>query len=45
MRVIFVEPAFPQNQRHFVRALHEVGAEVIAIGEAPIEALPRELKS
>ena len=44
MRVIFVEPAFPANQRHFVRALHEVGAEVIAIGEAPVDALPREIK-
>ena len=45
MRVIFVEPAFPQNQREFVRGLHAVGAEIIAIGEAPVEALPRELKS
>ena len=44
MHVVFVEPAFPSNQREFVRALSEVGAQVTAIGEAPIEALPRSLK-
>ena len=44
MRVVFVEPAFPKNQREFVRALAEVGAEVWAVGEAPVEALPQELK-
>lgn len=44
MRVVFVEPAFPKNQREFVRALAAVGAEVWAVGEAPIEALPRELR-
>ena len=26
VRVIFVEPSFPNNQRQFVRALAEVGA-------------------
>ena len=31
MRVIFVEPNFPKNQREFVRALAEVGAEVIGM--------------
>lgn len=35
MNVIFVEPAFPHNQRDFVRGLREVGATVIAIGESP----------
>ena len=45
MRVIFVEPNFPQNQRQFVRALAEVGAEVIGIGESPEEYLDDELKS
>ena len=33
MNVIFVEPFFPNNQRNFVRALAEVGATVIGIGE------------
>ena len=42
MHVIFVEPAFPANQQEFIRALHSVGAAVTAIGEAPVEALPRD---
>jgi carbamoylphosphate synthase large subunit len=45
MHVIFVEPAFPQNQRQFVRALAAVGARVIGIGERPRDALDDELKS
>src|SRR5881398_2765565 len=45
MRVIFVEPSFPKNQRQFVRALAEVGAEVIGIGESAQEHLDDELKS
>ncbi len=44
MHVLFVEPAFPQNQQEFIRALHSVGAQVTAIGEAPVDALPRQLK-
>ena len=39
MHVLFVEPAFPVNQREFVRALHAVGARVTAIGESPAEAV------
>ena len=35
MHVIFVEPAFPRNQREFVRALNAVGARVTGIGERP----------
>ena len=35
MNVVFVEPAFPPTQRQFVRALAEVGATVIGIGESP----------
>jgi formate-dependent phosphoribosylglycinamide formyltransferase (GAR transformylase) len=45
MNVLFVEPAFPRNQREFVRALHAVGARVIGIGESPLSALDHELKS
>jgi len=44
MHVIFVEPAFPHNQRQFVRALAQVGARVTAIGEAPAQALPGEIQ-
>jgi carbamoylphosphate synthase large subunit len=45
MRVIFVEPNFPRNQREFVRALAEVGAEVIGIGESPGDYLDDQLRS
>ena len=45
MRVIFVEPGFPRNQREFVRALSEVGAEVIGLGEAQQEHLDDQLRS
>jgi formate-dependent phosphoribosylglycinamide formyltransferase (GAR transformylase) len=33
--VVFLEPSFPDNQKQFVRGLHEVGASVIGIGERP----------
>ncbi|MGI8683302.1 MAG: ATP-grasp domain-containing protein [Mycobacteriales bacterium] len=44
MNVVFVEPFFPSNQRHFVRALAEVGATVIGLGEFPGDALDGQLK-
>ncbi|RMG12580.1 MAG: ATP-grasp domain-containing protein [Planctomycetota bacterium] len=44
MHVIMVEPAFPTNQREFVRALKSVGATVSAIGERPYHALDGQLK-
>ncbi len=45
MNVVFVEPFFPPTQRHFVRALADVGATVIGVGERPSEWLDDELKS
>ncbi len=45
MHVVFVEPAFPSNQREFPRALKTVGARVTGIGEAPVDALDSELRS
>ena len=45
MNVVFVEPFFPPTQRHFVRALAEVGATVIGVGEYPVEALDDQLKN
>ena len=45
MNVVFVEPHFPPTQRHFVRALAEVGATVIGVGESPDWALDEELRS
>ncbi len=44
MHVIFVEPAFPYNQRQFVRGLRAAGARVTGIGEMPLEALPDEIR-
>ncbi len=44
MNVIFVEPAFPANQREFVRGLAEAGADVIGIGERPSDWLDADLR-
>jgi carbamoylphosphate synthase large subunit len=44
MNVVLVEPFFPNNQRQFARALAEVGATVIGIGEYPADALDDQLK-
>jgi len=44
MHVVFIEPRFPANQRQFVRALAEVGAEVTAIGEGSKDSLDDELR-
>lgn len=44
MNVIFVEPAFPNNQREFVRGLVQTGATVVAIGESSKESLDGELQ-
>jgi formate-dependent phosphoribosylglycinamide formyltransferase (GAR transformylase) len=44
MNVIFVEPGFPANQREFARALSEVGATVIGIGERPKDQLDEPMR-
>lgn len=44
MHVVFVEPAFPANQKEFVRGLALTGARVSAIGERPVEALDEDLR-
>ncbi len=44
MHVVLIEPRFPANQKHFVRALAEVGATVTAIGEGSKASLDDELK-
>ncbi|MDX1482076.1 MAG: ATP-grasp domain-containing protein [Woeseiaceae bacterium] len=44
MNIIFIEPAFPYNQREFVRGLHAAGANVIGIGERPVDYLDGDLK-
>jgi len=45
MHVIFLAPHFPANQREFVRALKNVGAQVTGIGDAPIEHLDDQVRS
>ena len=42
--MVFVEPAFPANQREFVRALAEAGATVIGVGERHVNDLDGQLK-
>jgi formate-dependent phosphoribosylglycinamide formyltransferase (GAR transformylase) len=45
VNVVFVEPFFPPTQRNFVRALAEVGATVIGVGESPEHVLDDQLRS
>src|SRR5688572_31603709 len=44
VNVLFIEPSFPDNQKQFVRALHDVGATVIGIGERPADWLGDDVK-
>ena len=44
MNIIFIEPSFPNNQREFVRGLHQAGATVIGIGERPQDHLADDIK-
>lgn len=44
MHVLFIAPDFPSYQKHFVRALKEVGAKVSGIGDRPAEHMPDEVK-
>src|SRR5918997_1780375 len=44
MNVLFIEPAFPTNQREFVRALASIGANVLGIGERPYDWIDDETK-
>lgn len=44
MHVLFIEPAFPANQREFVRALTSIGAHVYGVGERPYDWLDHETR-
>ena len=44
MNIVLVEPHFPKNQREFARALAEAGANVVGIGETPLDYLDDQLK-
>jgi hypothetical protein len=42
--IVFIEPRFPANQKHFIRAFAEIGVRVSAIGEGSKASLDDELK-
>jgi len=42
--IVFIEPRFPANQKHFIRACAEVGVRVSAIGEGSKDSLDDELR-
>ena len=44
MHIVFIEPRFPGNQKLFIKALAEVGANVTAIGEGGKDSLDDELR-
>ena len=44
VNIVFIEPAFPQNQRRFVAALAGVGAHVVGVGESPEQDLGDDLR-
>ena len=44
MHVVLVEPAFPNNQREFLRGLLSTGVRVSAVSERPPDALPANLR-
>ena len=44
MNVVLLEPSFPDNQKHFARALAEVGATVVGIGERPKDWLDDDVR-
>ena len=44
MHVILIEPRFPANQRHFAKALAEIGVTLSAIGEGSKDSLDDEMR-
>ena len=44
MNVVFLSPAYPLEMQDYVRGLAEVGANVFAVGDAPANALPPNVK-
>ncbi len=45
MNVVFLSPHFPPNFYHFCIALHQLGANVLGIADAPWEELRPELRA
>lgn len=44
VHIVFIEPRFPANQKHFIRAFAEIGARVSAIGEGSKASLDDDLR-
>ena len=44
MNVVFLSPGYPPEMAEYTRGLAEVGARVWGVGDAPVEALPRQLR-
>jgi biotin carboxylase len=44
MNVLFFSPHYPREMQDFVRGLSEVGARVIALGDAPQEQIPDHVR-
>lgn len=42
--IVFIEPRFPANQKHFIRAMAEIGVRISAIGEGSKDSLDDELR-
>ena len=45
MKVVFLAPSYPPEMQQYTRGLAEVGAQVYGVGDTPVQALPRSLKS
>lgn len=45
MNVVMISPGFPLEMAYFTRALAEVGATVIGVGDQPVDALPPEARA
>jgi hypothetical protein len=43
--VVMISPGFPLEMAYFTRALAEVGATVIGVGDQPVDVLPGEAKA
>ena len=44
MNVVFLSPAYPLEMQDYVRGLAEVGANVYAVGDSPVGAIPPKLR-
>lgn len=44
MRVAFLSPQYPPEQPEFTRGLAEVGAQVIGVGDQPVEAIAADVR-